>query len=84
MSTLVPETDISGMDELLLPTNYCVMQLLIPALDNYFWPQSPHICYDDITHMAEPCSSVMSFYVDETIEFSPESESENYARMILT
>ena len=60
------------------------MQLLIPALDTCFLRQSSQICYDDITHMAKPCSSIMSFYVDETIESLPESESENYARMILT
>ena len=45
MSTLAPEAGISGRDKLLHPTEYCGMQLPIPAWDTSIWHQSPHMSY---------------------------------------
>ena len=46
MWTLAPEAGISGRDKWLHPTEYCGMQLLIPAWVMRFWHQNPHIHVD--------------------------------------
>ena len=47
--TLAPAASISGMDKQLHPTEYCGMQVSIPAWNTCFWLQSPHI-YEPFHH----------------------------------